>query len=175
MRCASCGYENLPEADLCEICQEPVQSADLGHPDRELVEAISGEPLSVLGPVPAVTVAPTTTVAEAIRLLAARNIGCVLVGSGDQILGIFSERDALMRIGNDYHDLADRPVSEFMSPDAQTLTLADSIAFALNRMDVNDFRHIPVVMDSGVMGIISVRDCLAYVTRHFPEFNSQTN
>ncbi len=175
MRCQSCGFENAPDADLCEICEEPVQSADLGNPDRELAEAISGEPLSVLGPVPAVAVAPTTTVAEAIRLLAARNIGCVLVASGAKLLGIFSERDALLRIGNQYLEFADRPVSEFMTRDPQTLTTADSIAFALNRMDVNDFRHIPVEMDGRVVGIISVRDCMAYITRHFPEFSNQTN
>jgi signal-transduction protein with cAMP-binding, CBS, and nucleotidyltransferase domain len=175
MRCLSCGYENAPDIDLCEVCQEPVQSADLGNPDRELAEAISNEPLSVLNPVPALAVTLTTSVAEAIRLLAARNIGCVLVTSGEKLVGIFSERDALMRIGNHYHEVANRPVSEFMSPDPQTLTLSDSIAFALNRMDVNDFRHIPVEEDGRVVGIISVRDCLAYLTQHFPEFKNHTN
>jgi signal-transduction protein with cAMP-binding, CBS, and nucleotidyltransferase domain len=175
MRCLSCGYENGPEIELCEICQEPVPAADLGNPDRELTEAISGEPLSVLGPVPAVAVSPATTVAEAIRLLAARNIGCVLVASADRLLGIFSERDALMRIGSKYFELADRPVSEFMTPDPQTLSMDDSIAFALNRMDVNDFRHVPVVMEGRVVGVISVRDCMAYITRHFAEFKSEPN
>jgi CBS domain-containing protein len=62
-----------------------------------------------------------------------------------------------------------------MTHDPVTLTPDDSIAFALNRMDINDFRHIPVRSADGTLGIISVRDCLAYVTRQFPELKSHTN
>lgn len=175
MRCPACGYENAVEADCCEMCDAQLGGAPAGDFDRELAEAISSDPLSVLEPVPAVAVSPKTTVAEAVRLLAERNIGCVLVGDADKLLGIFSERDALRRIGADYHEVAQRPVTEFMTGDPQTLTSHDSIAFALNRMDVNDFRHIPVEEDGRVVGIVSVRDCLAYVTRHFPELSSQTN
>lgn len=176
MRCHACGYQNPEDADFCDSCdaQLGAQSGTADF-DRELAEAISADPLSVLEPVPAVAVAPTTTVGEAVRLLADRNIGCVLVASKDKLLGIFSERDALMRVGSDYHNVIRRPVSEFMTPDPQTLSPTDSIAFALNRMDVNDFRHIPIEEDGAVVGIISVRDCLAYVTRHFPELRTQTN
>lgn len=174
MRCVQCSYENALEADLCESCHAPLSTAGCDA-DRELSEAISREPLRVLQPASPVAVSPTTTVGEAVRLLAERNIGCVLVVSDEKLLGIFSERDALLRIGNDYHDVADRPINDFMTPSPQTLTLDDSIAFALNRMDVNDFRHIPIQEDGRTVGIISVRDCLAYVTRLFPEFHSSTN
>jgi CBS domain-containing protein len=174
MRCSSCGYENNIETDLCESCHSTLSGPGCDA-DRELAEAISNEPLRALNPVSPVAVSPTTSVGEAIRLLAERNIGCVLVASGEDLLGIFSERDALRRIGNDYHDVVDRPISEFMTPAPQTLTLDDSIAFALNRMDINDFRHIPVQQDGRTVGIISVRDCIAYVTKHFPELSNHTN
>jgi CBS domain-containing protein len=175
MRCHSCGYENTVEDDQCEVCHASLSDSTVGDFDRELAEAISADPLSVLDPVAAVAVSPNTTVAEAVRLLAERNIGCVLVASSDKLLGIFSERDALLRIGATYHDVAGRPVTEFMTGDPQTLSPTDSIAFALNRMDVNDFRHIPIEEDGKVVGIISVRDCLAYVTRHFPELSANAN
>jgi signal-transduction protein with cAMP-binding, CBS, and nucleotidyltransferase domain len=42
-------------------------------------------------------------------------------------------------------------------------------------MDINDFRHIPVQQDGRTVGIISVRDCIAYVTKHFPELSNHTN
>lgn len=175
MRCHACGYENAVEVDFCEMCDAQLAGGAAGDFDRELAEAISSDPLSVLEPVEAVAVSPKATVAEAVRLLAERNIGCVLVAEADKLLGIFSERDALLRIGADYHDVAAHPVSEFMTGEPQTLTAQDSIAFALNRMDVNDFRHVPIEENGRVVGIISVRDCLAYVTRHFPELSSQTN
>lgn len=163
MRCFHCSYENALEADLCESCHAPLGTAGCDA-DRELAEAISSEPLRALQPASPVAVSPTTTVCEAVRLLAERNIGCVLVIAEPALLGIFSERDALLRIGKDYHDVADRPIRDFMTPTPQTLTLDDSIAFALNRMDVNDFRHIPIQEDGDVVGVISVRDCLGYVT-----------
>ncbi|HOA75800.1 MAG TPA: CBS domain-containing protein [Phycisphaerae bacterium] len=175
MRCTACGYQNFDNLGLCEACEEPLDATGGCDADRDIGRLISNEPLSALHPAPAVTVPPTTPVAQAIRMLAERNIGCLLVTSGDALLGIFSERDALQRIGPNYYELIDRPISDFMTPDPVTLTPEDSIAFALNRMDINDFRHIPVRNPDGTLGIISVRDCLAYVTRHFPELKSHTN
>lgn len=175
MRCLTCGYENTVGGDLCVACHQPLLGGSGVDADRELGEAISADPLAALNPVAAVAVTPETSVAEAVRLLAERNIGCVLVKSADTLVGIFSERDALLRIGADFDEVGDRPIRDFMTPDPVTLTLQDSIAFALNRMDINDFRHIPVQTDGGGMGIISVRDCLAYVTRHFPEFETPNN
>lgn len=174
MLCPSCGHDNLEGLETCELCDDWLGRVDT-DPEQALSEAIRNEPLSVLNPAPAVAVDPATTVAEAVRLLAERNIGCVLVTSGGKLLGIFSERDALLRIGARYHEVAGEPIEQFMTPAPQTLTLSDSIAFALNRMDVNDFRHIPIEADTGVAGIISVRDCLAYITQHFPELAAGAN
>jgi CBS domain-containing protein len=177
MRCPSCGYDNADGLLACEICHDPLTLSVGGgcEGDGELAESVRVDPLATLNPVPAVTVPPTTTVAEAVRLLAEKNIGCLLVVWSDTLLGIFSERDVLMRIGTRYEELAGQPIRHFMTPAPETLTPEDSIAFALNRMDVNDFRHIPIERNEQVVGIISVRDVLAYVTQQFPELAAQTN
>jgi CBS domain-containing protein len=175
MRCPSCGYDNADGLLACEICHDPLIVFHGPESESELAESIRVDPLSALKPAPALTVPPTTTVAEAVQLMAEKNIGCLLVVLSGTLLGIFSERDVLRRIGTRYEELADRPIRDFMTPAPQTLTPEDSIAFALNRMDVNDFRHIPIERDEQIVGIISVRDVLAYITQQFPELAANTN
>ena len=55
-------------------------------------------------------------------------------------------------------------MSQFMTSPVETLDLDDRIAFALHRMDVGGYRHLPILQDDRVMGILSVRDILDYVT-----------
>jgi CBS domain-containing protein len=116
-----------------------------------------------------VTVSPTTTVREVIQLLATNNIGAVLVVWVDALVGIFSERDALLKIGDRIEEVAHEPIRHFMTPAPETLGCDDTIAYALNRMAVGDFRHIPIEQGEKPVGIISVRDMLRYLTRKFPK------
>lgn len=175
MRCPACGVENPDGLQACVGCHDPIPAATSHDPDACLTEAIQSLPLAALNPRDVVMVSPQTPLSQVVQLLAARDIGCVLVGSPDKLLGIFSERDMLRRIGSHYNDLADEPVERFMTASPQTLALDDSVAFALNRMDVNDFRHIPIERDGQAAGIISVRDVLAFLTHQFPEFKLQQN
>jgi signal-transduction protein with cAMP-binding, CBS, and nucleotidyltransferase domain len=174
MNCPACGHNNIEGVDECEVCQEPFAPSETDS-ERSLSEAISNDPLSVLDPVSAVGVTPEATVAEVMQLLAERNIGCVLVVEDERLVGIFSERDVLRRIGTRYHEVAKDPIRKYMTGAPETLTAQDSIAFALNRMDVNDFRHIPIEQDGRVVGIISVRDVLAFIVQHFPELSAHQN
>ena len=80
------------------------------------------------------------------------------------MVGVFSERDALRRIGVDVADHADAPVSEFMTPNPQSLDADAKIAFAVRMMNLGGYRHIPVLNDNGQpTGVISVRDILDYL------------
>ncbi len=175
MRCPACGHDNIDGLDACETCHETLMQLEPGEMEMALSQAIRNEPVAILEPAPALSVAPTTPVSEVVRLMAEKNIGCVLVVWADALLGIFSERDVLRRIGDRYRELAQEPIRHFMTPAPETLTMEDSIAFALNRMDINDFRHLPIEQNERVAGIISVRDVLAYITGHFPEFAIQGN
>ena len=169
MICPACGFDNIPGVDTCEECL-----MDLGHLDEpkggEPVEAgLIGEPVKRLDPNKAIMVTPDTTVREVIDTLVSKNIGCVLVGESGRVEGIFSERDVLLEISHRMEEVADRPVSEFMTRDPETLEDSVSMAFALNKMSVGDFRHLPLTVGGRLEGIISLRDFLAYVFRWYPD------
>ena len=92
-------------------------------------------------------------------------IGCVVVADNNLPLGIFSERDALRKINTEALGLAVRPVCEFMTPKPQTLVADAKIAFAVQRMVLGGYRHLPIVGEKGeLIGIISARDILRHLT-----------
>jgi CBS domain-containing protein len=102
-------------------------------------------------------------------------VGCVLVSEGGELFGIFSERDVLMRVADRPDELADKPVRDFMTPAPETLTHDAPIAFAVNRMAVGDYRHVPVIEADGKRaGVVSVRDVIAYLCRRYPEIMGTT-
>ncbi len=170
MICPSCGHMNIAGADLCASCDYSLAGSELAHSRAPVLEAgIRADSISALKPVVPVTVDPTTRIREVVRLLAEHNIGCVLVTFCDALVGIFSERDLLIRIGDRIEELADHPIRHFMTPAPEALTAEDSIAFALNRMAVCDFRHVPIEEGERPVGIISVRDMLRYAALQFPE------
>ena len=98
-------------------------------------------------------------------MLVNKGIGCVVVVRDEQVVGIFSERDALLRLSTKAAELKSRPVSEFMTPNPRMLDTEAKIAFAVQRMDLGGYRHVPIVDHSGELcGIVSARDILRYLT-----------
>src|SRR5262249_9598763 len=97
----------------------------------------------------------------------ARDIGALLVVDDcGRLLGIFSERDLLTRIAGAHGDYARLPIEKFMTPKPETVTAADTLAFALHKMDVGEYRHMPVIEDDNRrVGMISVRDMLRHITK----------
>ena len=72
-------------------------------------------------------------VLEVLRLLVDNKVGCVAVAEQGKLVGIFTERDALLKLGENAVSLGDRPVSEFMTPQVQALPPTAKIAFAVHR------------------------------------------
>jgi CBS domain-containing protein len=106
------------------------------------------------------------TVREAIQILLARDIGALMVvGPDGKLVGIFSERDLLTKVAGTHPDYDRLPVHQFMTPKPETVGPADLLAFALHKMDVGGYRHMPVVQDGLPVGMISVRDMLRHITR----------
>ncbi len=169
MICPYCDFDNIPGVDTCEQCQSDL--GDLDEPKSgEPVEAgLIGEPVKRLHPNKAIMVTADTTIAEVIDTLVSKNIGCVLVGEGGRVEGIFSERDVLLKISHRMEEVASKPVSEFMTRDPEMLEETVSMAFALNKMSVGDFRHLPLTLDGKLEGIISLRDFLGYVFSWYPD------
>jgi CBS domain-containing protein len=144
---------------------------DLTHLDlpiahNRIERSLMEDPVSVLRPSKPVTVSPTTTVGEAIQLMLDCDIGALLVvDEKGLLLGIFSERDLLLRVAGLHDPYAHLPVQPFMTPNPETVTATHTLAFALHKMDVGGYRHLPVVKDGVATGVISVRDMLRHITR----------
>jgi CBS domain-containing protein len=133
-----------------------------------LGEAIMGAPIRALDPRPAVSVPESTPIREAVRLMLDRQIGAVLVARNGRAVGIFTERDVLRRVSTTGID-QERPVGEVMTADPETLGPDDGIAFALNRMILGGYRHIPILNEAGEpLAVLSLREVVSFIVSLLP-------
>jgi CBS domain-containing protein len=103
------------------------------------------------------TVSPTTTLGEAVSLMAQHHVGSTLVMDGPQLIGIFTERDTVRAISQS-HDAPDHEISSWMTRDPKTVEPDVDVDDALKTMLANGFRHLPVVENGQVIGMVSMRD-----------------
>ena len=164
--CPDCGHENIPGADTCEECGQSLIALSKPTASTELEKHLTKDRIEVLQPKSPLTVAPDMPVKEVLQMMAKKSIGCVFIVDGDELQGVFSERDALMRLGAEASLLGKRPISEFMTSSPCSLGSRDKIAFALQKMDVGGYRHVPITTDGTLTGVISIRDILSYMTEH---------
>lgn len=163
--CPYCGVDNIDGADHCEECQQPLDFLSKPRASTPIERSLAKDRVSSLDPKPPLTVPPERPVSEVLRLMVEEQVGCVVVAHDDKILGIFSERDALVRLNVNFAQLADQPVSQFMTPSPETVDREARIAFAVHKMDVGGYRHLPVVSHGRITGVISARDVLRYATQ----------
>ena len=105
-----------------------------------------------------VTIGPDATVRELIALLAEHNVGALVVSDdGERVAGIVSERDVVRRLHADATVL-DTPVSSIMTVDVRTCAREDSLTDLMQTMTEHRIRHVPVVADGRLTGIISIGD-----------------
>ncbi|HSG47278.1 MAG TPA: CBS domain-containing protein [Longimicrobiales bacterium] len=105
-----------------------------------------------------VTIRPGATVLEAIRLLVDRNIGALVVVKEGDPVGILSERDVLTFTAGGPGLLADTRVGDLMTRDMITAEPRDSISHAMNVMTKRRIRHLPILNDGALVGIVSIGD-----------------
>jgi CBS domain-containing protein len=166
MICPDCSHDNLAGSDACDQCGQDLSALDVPTPREGLQRAIMETPLKEVGLHPPNIVAPATPVLEAIRLMQQTRHGSVLVVETGKLVGIFTERDFLDRLALEQPDLSAVPVRDVMTPEPQALTEDDVLAFALHRMAVGHYRHIPVVKDGHPVGFVSVRGLLRYLAEN---------
>jgi CBS domain-containing protein len=109
-----------------------------------------------------------TKLAEALRQMREHRRGCALLVTGGKLVGIFTERDVLMKVAGHQIDLERTPASTYMTPDPVTLPVGEVVAFALNKMVVEGFRHIPLVdEEKRPVGVVSMREIIEYLSDYY--------
>ena len=106
-----------------------------------------------------VTIERTADLAAAVKLLAAKSIGVVVIlGADYRIAGILSERDIVRVIAEHGPTVLSEPVGQVMTRDVKTCSEDDTIGDLMSRMTTGKFRHMPVVQQEKLIGIVSIGD-----------------
>ena len=107
-----------------------------------------------------VTAPATMTVGEAARLMREHRVGAIMVVQEGALAGIFTERDALIRVLADGRDVQATRLADVMTRNPKTIHPDRSFAEALQMMYGGSFRHVPVVEEGRPVGMVSARDAL---------------
>ena len=166
MICPTCGHDNVPGSEECGHCSCDLTQLDRPTASNRVERSLMEDPVTVLQPREPLTLPATATVGEAMRTMLEKDVGALLIiDSAGKLRGIFSERDLLSRVAGIHTDYVGRPVSDFMTAEPETIGATDTLAFALHKMDLGGYRHLPLVHDGRPAGVISVRDIMRHITR----------
>ncbi|HEX4977629.1 MAG TPA: CBS domain-containing protein [Nocardioides sp.] len=119
-------------------------------------EVLSSKPIKDV-----ITVAPDATVRELVALLAQHNVGALVVCEGEQLAGIVSERDVVRRLQED-ETVLERPVSSIMTSEVKTCAPDMRVNDLMQVMTTGRFRHMPVLQDGRLVGIVSIGDVVKH-------------
>jgi CBS domain-containing protein len=104
--------------------------------------------------------APSATVFDIAVLMSEARVGCIAVLDGEQLVGVFSERDLMTRVVVEGKDPHETPVASVMTREVVTASLDDRVERCLEKMRSCGCRHLPVVSDGRVIAMISMRDLM---------------
>ena len=156
MRCPACGYDNLTGVDICDNCGADIWGQDLPQQAPSFTGQLLGEHLDELGAPPPITFPPDARLDVVVARMHEAEADCVLVIAGERLVGIFTDRDAVVKVAGE--QLPSFQVRDVMTPDPVVLRHDDPIAIAIHKMAVGGFRHIPIVEDGRPTGVVTARD-----------------
>ena len=166
MLCPSCGNVNLPGADECTRCRADLSPFDMPMGQNLVEKHLIEDPVWKLKPNAAIVVRQTDQLGKALQLMVDAELGAILVvDERDKLVGILTERDFLMKVVGLIENYIRLPVGDFMTSQPETVQSNDTVAYAMQKMDLGGYRHLPVVENGKPVGVVSVRNLLRYVTR----------
>lgn len=167
VKCPSCGHENIPGEDRCVECFHSLMHVDLPKPksndafqqimmNAPISDLITGEDLLVAD--------PEDSIDKIVSLLQREKKNCVLVYKKKHLLGILSHRDIIKKVASAPDKLTSMKVESVMTPNPEYVKSDDPIAFAVNKMALGGFRHVPVLAPDGTpVTILAIKDVLEYL------------
>jgi CBS domain-containing protein len=109
------------------------------------------------------TIAPDATVFEAIKLMAEKNIGALLVMAGGKLHGLFTERDYTRKVALQGRTSKETRVSEILAANILTIAQDDTVEDCMRLMTEHRVRHLPVLQGENVVGIVSIGDLVNWI------------
>jgi|SRR6185369_14844780 len=109
------------------------------------------------------SISPESTVFDAIKLMADKNVGALLVMSGSKLVGVFTERDYARKIALHGKSSKETRVKEVFSREVVTVTTDDSVDECMRLMTENRVRHLPVMKADQVAGVVSIGDLVNWI------------
>lgn len=100
------------------------------------------------------------SVLDAVRAMAANNVGIVAILDGDRLVGVFSERDVVQRVVDRGLEAAKTPVADVMTSDLVVADADEDYQSAMGKMDQANIRHLPVVSEGHLLSMLSIRDLM---------------
>ncbi len=169
IKCPSCGFENIQGEDRCEQCLHSLMQRDVPLPKKNDVfqQEMLTAPVSNLLTGKDLLVANTAdSIQKIVKIFHQEKKNCILIYQKKKLVGILSNRDLLKKVAGKYKDLSKVKVEAIMTRNPEYLKPEDPIAFAINKMAMGGFRHIPVLQTDGTpISIITIKDVLSYLSR----------
>lgn len=161
MLCPNCRNDNFEGEDSCAECGADLSLSDTPQALADYHDTILGDHLDALGIGSPTLVEPTMPVAAAIQLMHETDVDCLVVCDDGRLVGIFTDRDAEVKAVDKRLGLF--RVEDFMTPDPVVLRRDDTLAVAIHKMAVGEFRHIPIVDDGRPIGVVSAADVFRHL------------
>jgi len=126
-----------------------------------------GRPVSELGSPMAVMLDAEDSIEEALNFMLLKQMGCILATTGEELVGILTERDILLKVVSERTDMSTIKISGIMTPNPESFRETDPIAAVIMKMQAGGYRHAPIVDAANhPIGIISVKDIIQFVANN---------
>jgi CBS domain-containing protein len=167
-KCPYCGHENFPGVDRCDQCFHSLMERTIPYARKNtgFEEALLKEPVSeLLTGLDLLVCSPADSVEKIVKIFQKEKKGCVLVYDKKKLVGILSNRDLLLRVAGVHGDLSQVKVGDVMTRNPGVVRPTDPIAFAVNKMAMGGYRHVPVIREDGTpVSILLIKDVLRYLS-----------
>ncbi len=161
MLCPACQFDNIAGEDVCASCGADLWNVDVPDELESFHGRLLGEHLAALGGGSPATVDVDAPADAAIARMRADGIDCLLITEAGRLVGIFTERDAVLKLAG--RPVAGVPIALVMTPDPVVLRHDDTLGVAINKMAVGGFRHIPIVDGNTAIGVVAARDVFRHL------------
>ncbi len=169
IKCPSCGFESIEGEDRCQQCLHSLMQRDIPRPkkDDNIQHAILTAPVSdLLTGHDLLVCSPTDPLNKIVKIFKKDNKNCVLVYQKKKLVGILSNRDLLLKLAGKDQDLSKLKVEDIMTKDPGCVKPEDPIAYAINKMALGRYRHVPVLRDDGTpVSILVIKDVLQHLSK----------